>query len=174
MMVDKTSEAQITFKTSDGHTIVAAPNFDRYSILLSDIVKLQLEGTMQPIELVSISSEVLNHINDFLKNLNANCSNIPIDASETEWQVFTNENLVHYLNWSRDTSSEMLISIANAAQYLQMDVAAHYALACLSDRCNDLNIDDMRILLQENDDMDDEMKSQIEDLKSTVPDFDRV
>ncbi|KAI6208724.1 hypothetical protein M3Y96_00145300 [Aphelenchoides besseyi] len=173
-MVDKTSEAQISFKTSDDRTIVAAPNFDRYSILLSDIVNLQLEGTTQPIELVSISSKVLNHINDFLNNLNANSFNIPVDGSETEWQVFTNKNLVHYLNWTRDTSSEMLISVANAAQYLQMDVAVHYALACLANRCNDLNIHDMRNVLQENDDMDDEMKTQIENLKSTVPDFDRV
>lgn len=57
----------ISFKTSDGKIIEVADHFKKFSLMLSDLLQLDIERTV-PIELTEVHSTVLEEINALLEN----------------------------------------------------------------------------------------------------------
>ena len=66
--------------------------------------------------------------------------------------------LYKYREWtSTETPNNTLISMANAAQFLQAPVCLHYALSMLADRCENLTLAQLRSTLNETEILDEEM-----------------
>jgi glycerol-3-phosphate O-acyltransferase len=75
------------------------------------------------------------------------------------YSTFQINNLKAFKRWSETVSNDMLIHIANAAQFLQMKACSHCALAILAERCRDLPVNELRKTLHETADTDVEQRS---------------
>lgn len=63
----------------------------------------------------------------------------------------------------------MLIRVANAAQFMQIKAVVHPVLAVLAEKTKSTNLDALRRLLNETDEMDDDMRAQYEKIRHTHP-----
>lgn len=61
--------------------------------------------------------------------------------------------------------------MANAGYFLQMKFIVHVTLMVLAERIKDKPLSEMRELLNESDEMDEEMKTQLGKALSTYPDL---
>jgi NifU-like protein involved in Fe-S cluster formation len=63
----------------------------------------------------------------------------------------------------------MLIHIANAGQYLQMKVITHFSISILAERAKGKSQDELRQFLNESNEMDEEMRLQLDKVRKTHP-----
>ena len=70
LQMEVSTSSQISFKTSDDKLIKANDNFDKLSLMLSDLMSIQWDAlSAEPIELKQIHSLVLTEINKFVERL---------------------------------------------------------------------------------------------------------
>lgn len=61
--------------------------------------------------------------------------------------------------------------MANAGHFLQMSYITHFALAVLSDKVKDMPLEELRAVLNESDEMDEEIALQLEKARKTHPEL---
>jgi hypothetical protein len=86
------STSQIIFKTSDKKLVKAADNFEKLSLMLCDMISIQLLKN-DPIELENIHSRILEKINECVDRLFADealSKQVPYNEyEEAKWNEFT-------------------------------------------------------------------------------------
>ncbi|KAI6175033.1 hypothetical protein M3Y97_00987100 [Aphelenchoides bicaudatus] len=177
MEIEVPSESSpVVFKTLDEKLVTVTKDFRNFSLMLNDLLELGINHE-NPIDLLEIHSTVLEQIKSFVKKLVEN-DNIfkglmPKETFDDEpWNEFTCANYSVFDNWLASTNSNLLIQMANAGQFLQMKAIVHPVLAVLAERAKQLNgRGELLNFLNELEDDDDEMRSQLEKMLRLRPDF---
>jgi hypothetical protein len=191
--VSTSNAPQLRFKTSDGKIVDATAGFDKFSLMVWDILQIQLDVlNSEPIELTQIHSLVLQQINVFVQRLTEHGEllkdSLPCGTSEDfVWNEFTVltfainykiafnyfklKQLPLFEDWANGLSTNMLIHMSNAGDFLQMKSVVHFALAILSGRVKEKSVEELRTLLNETNEMDNDMRVQFEKAQKAHPDL---